>query len=599
MWPIRAMRIAISGTAGIAALLITASAVAQAPGPAPIPTTGDKPEPLPVLPTMPAAQRPQPAVTSATPAPPTAAPTQPAKPAKPRPKPPANLDAPPAPPPAGLAPPPPAPVQPPPFTSESASQAVREPPFAGWSNGFFIRDPGDYFRFYPRGRLHLDFHSFPGAPVPAASEGGTALQPRFFARRLRLELSGEAFKRWTFTFGVDFGGQPLVNTDGASPVVTTNPGENTTSASGRYAQVEAIGSTPFIANAFINYSFCPCFNIMVGQQQAPFGIENRTNNNVTTFMERNLPIRGFVAPNAKEIGLTLWGDLLDDRLSYELGVYAGDGQNRPQIDAHPDFIGRVFTRPLLGGKSPLEKLQLGVSGRAGNRDQKFVGYDYQPIATAQGWSLWEPRYTDALGRTIHVIPSGMQAQIGGELRVPISMLELRGEAYWVSNDTREAVEGFQLTNTERLGRMSGAGWYVQASVWPLGDRFVNGDPGMWRPHTVSLTAERTPPERGLEVVALVGGINADYQGASRGGVQDPNTPSVATSSKIDIFEYGFALNYWYTRHLRASVNYILYHTPGSGSAANLAKVPSNVVGPSPSADEHLLHELGARIGIGF
>src|SRR6185369_5807771 len=168
-------------------------------------------------------------------------------------------------------------------------------------------------------------------------------------------------------------------------------------------------------------------------------------------------------------------------LSYELGVFMGDGPNRVQVDSNADFMGRIFTRPLFGNKGPLEKLQLGVSGRVGQRDPKFVGYDYQPITTAQGWSLWQPHYTDSQGRMIHVIPSGTQWQAGGELRVPISMFDLRGEAYYVSNDTREAVDGFQLTNTERLGRMSGVGWYVQASAWPVGDAFVPPEPGIHRP----------------------------------------------------------------------------------------------------------------------
>ena len=424
------------------------------------------------------------------------------------------------------------------------------------------------------------------------------MQPRFFARRLRLEFSGQALQRWTFTFGLDFGGQALSNTNGRSAVLVGSPNENTTGASARYAPVEAVSSTAIIANVFINYALCPCFNIMVGQQQAPFSIENRTGNNTHTFMERNLPMRSFVAPNAKELGLTLWGDLLDERLSYEVGVYAGDGQNRPQIDSYPDFIGRVFTRPLLGGKGPVEKLQLGGSARVGQRDPGFVGYDYQPITTGQGFTLWEPRYRDSGGRTVHVIPSGLQTQVGGELRVPVSVFELRGEGYFVSNDTREAVDGTQLTNTERLGRMTGAGWYVQLSAWPWGDAFVNGDPGFWRPYVVNPSREAQRPQKGLEVVALVGGINADYQGASRGGAADANTASKQTGSGIDVFEYGFAINYWYTRFVHASVNYIVYHAPGSGSADNRVVVPGNLQ-PEPNANEHVLHELGTRLAIGF
>ncbi|MEZ4300286.1 MAG: porin [Polyangiaceae bacterium] len=474
---------------------------------------------------------------------------------------------------------------------------MKEPPLAGWNNGFYLRDPGDYFRIYPRGRVHLDFHTFPGAPTGTATEGAVDLQPRFFARRLRFELSGEAFKRFTFTFGVDFGGQTISNANGTTGTLV--PSDNTTGASARYSPVEAVSSNAIIANAFINYSFCPCLNIMVGQHQAPFGIENRTSNNAHSFMERHLPIRSFVAPNAKELGLTLWGDLFDARLSYELGVYAGDGQNRPQIDGNPDFIGRVFTRPLLGNNTAIDDLQLGVSARTGQRDPKLVGYDYQPITTAQGWTLWEPRYKDSLGRTTHILPSGTQLQVGGELRLPVWIFELRGEGYYVSNDTREAIDGYQLKNTERLGAMTGAGWYVQLSAWPLGDAFVNGAPGIWRPMTLDLSREPEKPKRGLEVVALIGGVNATYDGASRGGVADPNTPTAGTSSKIDVFQYGLALNYWYTRYLRASVNYVVYHTPGSGTPDNLASVPANERGPNPGPEEHLLHELGTRLGIGF
>ncbi|MBK8252802.1 MAG: hypothetical protein IPK82_09055 [Polyangiaceae bacterium] len=511
-------------------------------------------------------------------------------------KPSAHPDAPTTPQP-GLAPPPPPPATQPTFSTETNKEVIKEPPIAGWNNGFFIRDPGDHFRFYPRGRLHLDFHSYPGAPTGSASEGGVDLQPRFFARRLRLEFSGEAFKRWTFTFGVDFGGQTISNANGTQGSLV--PNASTGQAAARYSAIEAVNSTAVIANAFINYSLCPCFNIMVGQQQAPFGIENRTGNNAHTFMERNLPIRSFAAPNAKELGLTLWGDLFDSRLSYEVGVYAGDGQNRPQIDAHPDFIGRIFTRPLFGTKSALERLQLGISGRTGERDPKFVGYDYQPITTGQGWTLWEPRYKDSQGRTIHILPSGTQGQIGGELRLPISIFELRGEAYYVSNNTREAVDGFQLTNTERIGAMTGVGWYAQLSAWPLGDAFINGDPGIWRPMVLDLSRDASKIPRGLEVAAIVGGVNATYEGASRGGVPDTNTPSAGNGSSINVFQYGVALSYWYTRYIRATVNYMIYHTPESGSTSSRVVVPANVYGETPNTDEHVLHELGTRLAIGF
>src|SRR5262249_3432497 len=153
-------------------------------------------------------------------------------------------------------------------------------------------------------------------------------------------------------------------------------------------------------------------------------------------------------------------------------------QNRPSVDARVDFMGRIFVRPFAGvGSSDLARFtQIGVSARHGDRDPSHVGYDYAPMITAQGFVLWKPTYTDSLGRQVHIIPSGAQNTIGGELRIQVSRFALQGEAYYVINNTREAVDGYQLTNTERLGRMKGVAWYAQASVWPVGDAFLGPEP---------------------------------------------------------------------------------------------------------------------------
>jgi hypothetical protein len=252
----------------------------------------------------------------------------------------------------------------------------------------------------------------------------------------------------------------------------------------------------------------------------------------------------------------------------------------------------------LGGKGPVEKLQIGVGARHGDRDPDYVGYDYPGITSGQGFTLWSPGYNDAGGRHIHILPSGAQNAIGGELRLPVSIVELRGEAYYVANNTREAVEGFQLTNTERLGVIRGLGWYAQLSAWPLGDTFVNGDPGMYRPRSINLK-EAPKIKKGLEVAAMIAGINAKYDGASRQGVYDAKTPGGSSgATDITVYQYAFGANYWYTKLLRFSLDYAIYHTPGSASADNLALVPGNL-GKEPDVDAHLLHELSTRAQIAF
>lgn len=530
--------------------------------------------------------------------------TQPAEAAPPLPAPARSEQALPAPGSAAATPAPP----PPPahvFAPMAEAAAIQERlPLAGWHGSFFLRDANDYFRLYPKGRLNLDFHSSFGSGVSEvkAQDGGSSLKPRFFVRRARLELSGELLRRWSFDLDVDLGGQALENGDGGNGRSAARAGEQSTAESARFADVERAGSSAALADVWINYAVMPALNLMFGQYSPPFSMEGQTSDDSTTFMERNIAIRSFASPEGKDIGLTIWGDVADRMLVYGLGVFGGDGQNRPGVDAPPDFIGRVYVRPFAADRDALlARAQIGVSARHGERDPEYVGYDYAPITTGQGYPLWSAGYRDSSNRRIHVIPSGAQNTIGGELRLPLHRFELRTEAYYLVNNTREAVEGYQLTNTERLGQMKGLGWYVQLSAWPLGDAFVSGDPGLGpRPVKVDLTKALDRPTKGLEIAGLISGIHATYDGASRGGLYDEATPGAegGPGTDLNVLQLGLAANYWHTRHVRLSVNYNVYVTPGSGSAENLLGVPGNA--PSKGdPDARSLHELSTRLGLSF
>lgn len=584
------MRLATSALLGMTVTLSGLSALAQ-PGPQGPAQPAPAPPPAAAPAAAPAGAVPPAAAAAPAPAPPPDA----APPAEPLPPPGAEPTA---------APPPPPPAQVFAPTAEAAVVKEEQQPLAGWHGGFFLRDANDTFRLYPKGRLNFDFASSFGAGVSdvSATGGGSALKPRFFIRRARLEVAGEFLKRFSFDVDVDFGGQGLGNANGRTENAAGPAGQPPTAESARFAPVESTTANAVLADAWINYSVMPALNFLFGQHQAFFSMDNQTSDNSTTFMERNIATRSFAYPEGKDIGLTIWGDVADRMVVYGVSVVGGDGQNRPGVDSQFDFIGRVAARPFASDKKGLlAKAQIGVSARYGDRDQKYVGYDYAPIRTGQGYTLWGAGYTDSLKRPIHVIPSATQAAIGGELRLPIKMVELRAEAYYVANDTREGVEGFQLTNTERLGRVKGLGWYVQLSAWPVGDAFVSGDPGFSpRPTKVDLTKELEKPKSGLEVAALLAGINATYDGASRGGAYDEKTPGAegGPGTDLNVMQIGLAANYWYTKNVRLGVNYSAYLTPGSGSSENLLRVPGNTVTPA-NPDAHALHELGARVSMSF
>jgi hypothetical protein len=514
--------------------------------------------------------------------------------------PPADAAPPPPPPPGAADATPVPPPLPPAFTGDALVDSQPKPALAGWNGGFFIRDPDNYFVLFPSALIQTDFYSFVGpgvSTVPAAS-GGPALATRLFIRRARIGLGGEFMKRWLFNAEVEFGGQDVGNTDGKQETSAAPAGVAPTAASGRYAPVDGITGGAAPANVLITYRFAPWLGITVGQFNVPFSMSNRTQDAYGQWMERPLGVRAFAVPSSKDIGVMFSGDVADGILGYELGVFGGDGRNRPSVDSRVDFIGRVTVHPLAHSTTTFEKnLQLGVSGRHGDRDPRAVGYDVTPITTNQGYVLWKPTRTDSLGRQIHALPSAGQNALGGELRLRGVNVAFQGEVYYVNNGTREAVDGTQLTNTDRLGSMSGIGWYGEVSAWPFGAAFISPEPGSSTPRKLD-TEPRERPRRGLQLLGIVGGINAKYDAAARGEASpDPSTPS----SKITVYQYGLGAQYWQTKHVRFALNYILYHTPSSGnSAENLAVVPDNlkVAGAQPG-NGHFLHEFGARLSLSF
>lgn len=579
---------------GLTVLMIAGRSFAQPlqPAPQPLPVPPPAPPPAPVVQPSPPPPAPQP------PTPAAHAPVQTASQAN---------DVPPPPPPAGqqgsLQPEAPA-ALPPVFSSGDG--AVEEPKVhevAGWHDGFFIRDSHDWIRLYPLATIQIDFNGFAGAGVSEipASAGGDALKNRFVLRRARVELAGEFLKRWSFRAGVELGIDHTGNSNGTDESSAAPAGKAPTAASGQYGPVQSTTPTVQPIDEWINYKAVPFFNLMVGQFKVPFSLDNRTPDRSLSLRERNLAVR-FVVPSTRDMGLMAWGELNQHVFNYELAVVGGDGGNRPSVDNNADFMGRIWSRPLTtGAEDDFQKyLQIGVSARHGERNAGDVGYDASAITTNQGFKLWSPTYKDSLGRLTHVIPSGAQNAIGGEVRVQIDRMALQSEVYYSVGNTREAVDGFQLTNTERLGRQKGVAWYAQLSAWPLGDKFINGEPGISSPQHLDLNKpEPLHAPRGLEVLALVAGVNGGYKGASRqNSTADPKTPD----ADITIYQMGLTANYWHTRHVHLGVDYLLYLTPGSGDPTkNLARVPDNLVTNADGTIKkgHVLHEFGTRLAVSF
>ena len=514
------------------------------------------------------------------------------------------------------------PPEAPPLSTWATAQAAPPLPAAeangGYHNGlFYLRSSDDVFRLYVQGRVHVDHYAWFG-PGLSQLTPDQALKDGFLLRRARLEMAGEFFRMWQWQVGAEFAPSSADNVaaNTASTSCKVDPTSSLLTCSTRQNPVDAPSAKPAPTDAFINFAPSPWANVQVGQFFLPFTLENRISDNTMPFLERSMAVRNIGAPLQREIGAMFWGESPDRSVYYAAGVFNGDGPNRPNADSRYDFAARFLARPfatsVASATSPSKWTQIGASVHVGSRDATQVGYDMPSLTTQEGFAFWKPTYTDSFGRLIHIIPSATQVAVAGDLYVPIENFDFTGELIYVDYNTREAVDGLQLSPfTERTGAFKGYGYYAQVDYWILGDHEVTGYPSYQRPLHLDLKAAPKPAQHGLQALARFEQMHLTYGGASRGGAVDSKTPN----GDIDVTALTLGVNYWATRHLRVSINYGYYLFPDSEPTSASAKggpaqsASQRAVSPAQNLPKgvddsardgsHDLHEVSMRVGVQF
>jgi hypothetical protein len=487
---------------------------------------------------------------------------------------------------------------------------------AGYHNGsFFLRDRSDIFRLYVQGRVHADWLDQFGAGVSSLPPG-SGIVDGFFLRRARIELAGEFYETWQWWVGAEFSSatsidNPTANQSTPTCSVAKNSAINCTAVRQNPVDNPTVKAIP--TDVFVNYGPTPWTNVQVGQYYLPFTLENSISDNTTPFLERSLVVRNIGAPLQRDIGAMFWGESPDRTFYYAASLLNGDGPNRPNVDGRYDLTARAVVRPFVRSEgSPSKWAQVGVSARTGSRDPTRVGYDLPALTTQGGFAFWKPTYKDSLGRVIHIMPSTSQWSIAGDVYVPVGNLDLTGELVYLSENTREAVDGFQISPfTERTGDLSGYGWYAQVGYWIVGDHDLVGPPSYGRPIHVDLTKPQKRPQEGVQALAKFEQLHLSYKANSRGGALDSLTPQ--GDINVDAIEFG--VNYWATKHLRVGLNYSLFLFPGSAPVTatrpggpvqgpgQRAVAPGQLLanGADDSARDggHDIHEIQARVGVQF
>ena len=423
-------------------------------------------------------------------------------------------------------PPPPAPAPAPPPAPE---------PLAGISDGAaFLRSPDNFFQLFPGGRLQVDSYYYKGQ---AKTPNNTVA-----LKRARAELSGWVGPMFFFSIAGDFAAGPP---PAADPVAPANL--NTTD---NFAALAPWGNRVIF---------------QAGQFDAPFTLENRTSDKYFDFLERAVAVRAFGIPSNKEQGLMVHGMLPSDSAYYSVGVFNGDGQNFRNADTNFDVMGRGWLSLLPIALQPTITMRAGGSFWVGKREN---GLPIASQSTEAGFAFWSPKWTGAAGVPLELHQDGDLRAYAAELDVSVwHKMGLRVE--WVYRKQPLSVADISKAGSLTLlgtGSLSGNGGYAEIWYWPIGDNLIIGEPGLQFPSRwkkMNLAA----PRHGLMLAARL----------ERLSEQTSEAHAVASPARGSTKLWGVTagLNYWWSKRVRASVNYGLNSL--SGSAAAITALPSGRV----------------------
>ena len=176
-----------------------------------------------------------------------------------------------------------------------------------------------------RGVLHVDGRAL-------LSEDDTIVDDQFLLRRVRPIVEGTVGGIYDFRFTPDF-------------------------AQGRTV----------IQDAYVTGRFAPGFQLTAGKFKAPIGLERLQSASDIRFVERAYPTQ--LVTN-RDIGLQVAGNLLEDRLAYQVAYLNGSNDGRSsedfadvEVNDDKEWAGRIFAQPFANSDSfALRGLGFGIAG---------------------------------------------------------------------------------------------------------------------------------------------------------------------------------------------------------------------------------------------
>jgi phosphate-selective porin OprO/OprP len=314
-----------------------------------------------------------------------------------------------------------------------------------------------------------------------------------------------------------------------------------------------------ILDAYSEIGFWPQARVRVGKSKTPFGLERLKSSQDMDVIEFSHTTS--LTPNY-DIGLSLLGDLLDESVTYHVGVFNGaiDGASRDvDLNDDKDLIGRVFALPFKNGNvEPLRGLGVGFAAGWGSKRGDFANPELPAYRTEGQQTFFSYRTLAdkaagvAYNATTKVV-SNTAAVSGdtGTVRAFGGGYRLNPQGYWYYGpfglfgefvaSTQEVARGGKYLNAPQS--LTSTAWQVTANYVVTGES--PSFKGLKPRHAVSF-AEPS----GFGAVELVGR-------ASRLNVDDNAFPVYANPATAarQATTYTAGVNWYLSRYLKWSADY--------------------------------------------
>ncbi|HEY3326299.1 MAG TPA: porin [Novimethylophilus sp.] len=229
---------------------------------------------------------------------------------------------------------------------EAAAKKKETPVVKASEKGFGLQSADGQHEIRLRGLLQADGRGFAtgrnqtqkaaaGASTAGYLDNTEDANSTALLRRVRPTIEGTVFGKYDFRFTPEYG-------DGKSQVI----------------------------DAYLDARFAPWFKLRAGKYKPFVGLERLQSGADIKFIERSYV--SSILPN-RDVGASIYGDVLDGRLSYAVGIHngvadGGDNTTASDFNKDKDYAARLFTVPFKDSDSALAGLGFGIAATYGNVD---------------------------------------------------------------------------------------------------------------------------------------------------------------------------------------------------------------------------------------